>query len=341
MPRAKTVKNGKPISTRSRRVRTKHKILAAYELGLNLLMVPYNVRYYSRFPRDPRAANGRGLDNCFDWFQDAVCRLANELPNNVTSQLIVQASHLRTSVSHSRLSVPGISHGMSDDFMTTSEKKSLRALVLKCGSLLEKTPRLLPWFRLGKSMALCFCNLLYEQRARVLQALPMLVRCAKRLPKHLIEETTILRRLASAQPKQTTCDPNTILNKVLRKQRSILDREAPNVAAIYNVDELHQRIGNELLQLQDIPSVKISFDNPGQPIVELDNVGYPVSDNQACFLQAIIRGRGRYVSSSKIKSVHPLLESANIGREFQCLQSPIKELIRCRKGHHGGFRWIG
>ena len=96
MTHAKTVKNGTRFTSRVQGRQPTGKPLAAFDLGLNILMVPYNVRYYRGFPGDPLAKNGCGLNGCFDWFHDALCRLADDLSKLVLSDLVVGASELRS-----------------------------------------------------------------------------------------------------------------------------------------------------------------------------------------------------------------------------------------------------
>src|SRR4051794_1141166 len=54
-------------------------LVAAYGLGLNALMVDYNVRYYARFPEDRRARAGRGLCRCLNWITDDLMLLMPEI----------------------------------------------------------------------------------------------------------------------------------------------------------------------------------------------------------------------------------------------------------------------
>jgi hypothetical protein len=339
MSRPKTVKNG--MTSGSLRPRRRSgTFLAAYDLGLNILMVRYNARYVSRFPGDPRAKSGCGLNNCFDWIHEALCRLAQHFPEHRLTDLVQKASQLRASLFHSRLDSHGVRSGMTDDFMTSEERKLLFELLKQSADASRHVPHLLAWFRLGKAMGLCFNNLLFEDRELVLRSFGTLVRSAKLLPKRQIDRTKVLSRLTAVPRVRAIDEPNRLLNSVLREKQDAFDTAMPTVAVIRKVEKLERSLRRELASVHDLHRVRFLVDPP-RPIVELDGVRFPVSYHQFQIVRQIVRARGKYVTGYKMVQNQPSLESANIGREVQRLPEAVGSLIERRKGHEGGFRWLG
>jgi hypothetical protein len=311
------------------------KLVAAYDLGLNALMVRYAMRYSSRFPADPEAANG--VNNCLI---DDLILLADDLPQDAVRDLTQMASELRGLLSVGRLGPHGVHAAMPDDCGNPRITELRRNLVLMSMGALSGSA-LLPWYRLGRAMALCYLNLLNQERSQVLPSLPGVIRCARRLSEDQIGGAKILNRLAGLRPERAAKDAITILNAVLRKKKNILDTSMPKVAVISKVAQLDRKLSGEIERLPDIQVLKILLDDPSRPSAELNGINFPISAHQASILHEVVRARGKVVSSSKMLKRQLNLERANIGREVDRLPAPIKKLIQRQKGPQGGFRWIG
>jgi hypothetical protein len=89
-----------------------NKLVAAYDLGLNILMVRYNARYYARWPRDRHSQDKQGIGRSLNWIVDDLHVLADEsvdasaLRNSIA---IVGDLHLKLAAGH--LKADGVSRG--------------------------------------------------------------------------------------------------------------------------------------------------------------------------------------------------------------------------------------
>lgn len=164
MTREKTVRKRYAPEGGQRPV-TKGMLRVAYDLGVNSLMLRYNVRYQARFPWDRRAEKGQGIHNNLMWILEDVAGLSSEVytstPVRRIPAIVVELERLVTE----RLTTDG--QAEVDRYGPGGEEGLMRAwgrLSALLTTALRNWPSLYPWYRLGRAVGHCFLDLFNENR---------------------------------------------------------------------------------------------------------------------------------------------------------------------------------
>src|ERR1035437_10093579 len=122
---------------------------AAYELGLNAVMLHYNLLYLPQFPWDPRAAGGRGIEDCLRWVEEDLEVLNVELSKD-TSPLHAIVKKLRRLFAQRK---------RRQQHVPEAREKRIQTITSPWGQLvklmrvtLHDCPRLYPWYCLGRAI---------------------------------------------------------------------------------------------------------------------------------------------------------------------------------------------
>jgi len=86
------------------------KLFASYDLGLNSLMLRYNLRYYARFGSwDRESLNGLGIRNCLQWIiDDLVVLMPGEHELDSSRQIATIVNEFQTFLANGLLDEHGV-----------------------------------------------------------------------------------------------------------------------------------------------------------------------------------------------------------------------------------------
>jgi hypothetical protein len=316
------------------------KLVAAYDLGLNSLMLRYNLRYYSQFgSSDPRSHNGHAIRDCLRWIIDDLFVVTPDVPGREPiRQLGKLAGEFQILLADGKLAHEGGNPSGRPSLGVNPIRRLWGKLAALSRLTIEMRPRLYPWYRLGRAMAFCFLDLFDENRQTVLPGFPRLIRAAQQLPRRYLQQIFVLNQLATCDPTTASSNPLAFVGPSPDEAMALFHSVLPKVAVMHKLPKLDRRIKLALEGVPDGPPVDIVFDL-AQPFAVFRNMPYPITRSQGLIVEAIIDGDGAWVSGPKMMANDPQLEHANIGREVENLPEPIHGLIAASK--HYGFRWLG
>lgn len=314
------------------------KRVAAYDLGLNALMLHFQFRYYFLFGDwHPESENYRGIHNCLRWVADDLLVLTPEPPAHDTARkilaVIADFNVLFTEhqqVAASEKPADAVSLGINRIRRMGNELASLTR------SMIQARPSLQPYYQLGRAVAFCFLDLMDENRTGVLPGLANVVRAVQNLPDRLVQRSEVLTRLAEYEPKEALSDPLSIVYAVLAKPVGNFEKIHPRTSAMNNLPQLDQKI-KETLEKEPDGAVEIMLEAE-RPYAIFRGIPYPINIRQGLILEEILDGEGAWVPRPAMTSKHPLLESANFRREIKALPPALCQQIESK--HHYGYRWL-